>query len=48
MNPEAYAIYIEATKLAQKHGQIVGEKNEYYITLRQLERLIEIIEEPKE
>jgi hypothetical protein len=29
--------YTEATKLAMSKGQVVGEKSEYYVTLRQLE-----------
>jgi hypothetical protein len=32
-------LYIEATKLAMKNNQVVGEKRNYYITLEQLEAL---------
>jgi hypothetical protein len=34
---EKIRLYTEATKLAMKLGQAVGPKNEYYVTLRQLE-----------
>lgn len=32
--------YIEATNIARGNKQVVGEKNEYYITLRQLEIIL--------
>lgn len=37
-------IYTEATELAMKNRQIAGEKNDYYVTLAQLERIIQNIE----
>lgn len=34
-------IYIDATELSRKNNQVVGEKNEYYITLEQLQMILE-------
>ena len=34
-------LYLEATKLARINRQIVGEKNDNYITLEQLQNLID-------
>lgn len=39
-------IYTEAIRLAHVHEQTVGEKNDYYITLEQLERLCIAAQEP--
>jgi len=33
-------IYIEAIQLARNNNQVVGEKNDFYITLEQLEFLL--------
>jgi hypothetical protein len=33
-------IYQAANRLAMERGQVVGEKNDYYVTLEQLERLL--------
>ena len=33
-------IYTKAIELARKNKQVIGEKNDYYITLEQLERLL--------
>lgn len=33
-------LYTDALKLAAKSNQCVGEKNEYYVTLEQLNELI--------
>ena len=35
-------LYFEATKIARQLNQVVGEKNDYYITLAQLEELIRL------
>jgi len=35
-------LYVEATLVAQKGNQVVGEKNDYYITLEQLMNLISL------
>lgn len=37
---ECLGIYITATNMAQKACQVVGEKNDYYVTLQQLEKLL--------
>lgn len=37
---EFVELYTEATILAQQANQTVGEKNDYYVTLAQLEALI--------
>lgn len=34
-------IYIKAIELSRKNQQTIGEKNDYFITLAQLERLIQ-------
>jgi len=34
-------LYLEATKLSRSNRQTIGEKNDYYITLEQLQNLIE-------
>jgi hypothetical protein len=34
------AIHSEAVRVARKLGQTVGQKNEYFITLDQLQRII--------
>ena len=39
-NDAMTSVYMDAIKLAQNKNQIVGEKNDYYITLEQLEALI--------
>ena len=33
-------LYLAAFELAQDNNQLVGEKNEYFVTLAQLEALI--------
>jgi hypothetical protein len=33
-------IQLKATILAREHKQTVGEKNDYYITLEQLEKIL--------
>jgi len=38
---KAIELQAAATILAQRKNQVVGEKNEYYITLRQLEALLQ-------
>ena len=40
---EIINIYTRATKFAMEKGQAIGEKNDYYITLRQLEELLKQI-----
>lgn len=37
-------IYLNATEVSQKNNQTVGEKNDYYITLEQLERILKNFE----
>ena len=32
--------YLVATQIARKNKQVVGEKNDYYITLAQLEHIL--------
>lgn len=34
-------IYTVATKIAMANNQTVGEKNDYYVTLEQLMRIVE-------
>ena len=34
-------IYEVATRMARDNNQVVGEKNDYYITLQQLQNIIE-------
>ena len=34
-------LYLEATKLSRNNSQVVGEKNDNYITLEQLQSFIE-------
>ena len=34
-------VYVQATKISRKENQTVGEKHEYYITLYQLQEIIE-------
>jgi hypothetical protein len=33
-------VYSRATHLAQRRGQTIGEKNEYYVNLEQLETIL--------
>lgn len=33
-------VYIKALSLAQTNNQVVGKKNDYYITLAQLEAIL--------
>lgn len=33
-------LYTDATNLAHENNQVVGEKNDYYVTLQQLEAII--------
>ncbi len=33
-------IYVGATEFARNNNQTVGEKNDYYVTLQQLEAII--------
>lgn len=40
MKEEIQLIYIRAAEIAQNNSQTVGEKNDYYITLQQLEKII--------
>lgn len=39
-NSQVLNLYIEATQIARNSNQTAGEKNDYYITLAQLENLI--------
>lgn len=32
-------IYVAATKVAMHNGQVVGERQDYYVTLQQLEEI---------
>lgn len=41
MKKELFELYVAATRLAMKNGQTVGEKNNYYITLEQLQAIVE-------
>lgn len=41
-------IYSKAIQLAHSHSQTVGEKNDYYVTLEQLNEILMDIEEPDE
>lgn len=34
-------VYTEAIRLAQSSNQVVGEKSDYYITLEQLETILQ-------
>lgn len=34
------SVYAAALSFAHRHNQVIGEKNEYFITLAQLERLM--------
>ena len=38
-------LYTKAIELARNTNQVVGEKNDYYITLEQLERLLKETEQ---
>ena len=40
MKKEVVEIYSNAIALAQKNNQVVGRKNDYYITIEQLEYLL--------
>jgi hypothetical protein len=42
INSFAVLKYMAATELAMKNNQVVGEKNDYYITLEQLEKLFRL------
>ena len=42
------AIYLEAIQWARKNNQTVGEKNDYYVTLEQLEAILKNVYERKE
>lgn len=41
VSDELTDLYTRATELAMKRGDTVGENNEYYITLEELQRLME-------
>ena len=38
-------IYLEADKISRKNNQLVGEKNNHYITMEQLENILKEFEE---
>jgi len=38
--PELIELYTVCTQLAMKQNQTVGEKNDYYVTLEQIEWII--------
>jgi hypothetical protein len=40
-------IYARAIRLAQSANQVVGEKNDYYITLAQLEDILQNVPETR-
>ena len=40
-------IYARATRLAQSANQVVGEKSDYYITLAQLEDILQNVPETR-
>lgn len=46
MKKELFDIYVAATRLARDNDQTCGPKNDYYITLWQLEELIQQTNEP--
>ena len=35
-------IQVKATQIARENNQVVGEKNDYYITLAELEEILKI------
>ena len=37
-------LYVEATQIAFKNNQVVGENRDYYITLEQLEAILKTYE----
>lgn len=43
MNNQLPEIYAQAIVLARANKQIVGDKNDYYITLEQLEKILILV-----
>lgn len=43
VNKKLFELYIQAAEFAIENKQIVGPKNDYYITLAQLESLISLV-----
>ena len=40
MDEQLFQIYNDATRIAMRNNQVVGEKNDYYVTIAQLEDII--------